>query len=253
MASKVIYKKENYELPYSMREFNGRELSDLKLVNILQQDNESWTGYQIFIGVLRPDHDDHDNFDVIIIYGTYYQDYPRKDFVYIIVNKYDMIDSDNIVDIGLNSCAILLKSELIIIRTHPNFSSHYERFWDGFDYEGKYLFIKYFTFDSKIVDIRLLHLDEVDITVRKDDISCILILSFTYGCCSTDIEIRISDEEIRIICESSRTEKYKEVHCGHNDFPSYTDVEEITDGRRSEEIYSMEKDESDESDESDEE
>lgn len=246
MASKVIYKKENYELPYSMREFNGRELSDLKLVNILQQDNESWTGYQIFIGVLRPDHD---NFDVIIIYGTYYEDYPRKDFNYITVNKYDMIDSDNIVDIGLNSCAILLKSELIIIRTHPNFSSHYQRYGDGFDYEGKYLFIKYFTFDSKIVDIRLLDLDEVDITVRKDDISCILILSFTYGCCSTDIEIRISDEEIRIICESSRTEKYKEVHCGHNDFPSYTDVEEITDGRRSEEIYSMKKDESDESDE----
>jgi hypothetical protein len=227
-----------------MREFDGMSLSHLKLVNILKEANKRLTGYQIFVGVLIPDDGDVVN----IIYGTYFNDYPRNDFNCISVDKFEMIDVDNIFDIGLNSCAVLLKTELIIIRTNSEFSSHYESFGEAFDYDGEYLFIKRFTFDSEMIDF-LLGLDfDLDITVQKNDISCMIFLSFTYRSYSSRIEISISNEEIRLRYEITRMNKYKEVHCGHNDSPSYRDVKEITDERCFEEIYSMEK-EPDESDE----
>jgi hypothetical protein len=248
MTYTVFYENETYELPNSMREFDGMSLSHLKLVNVLVQDNEIYTGYQIFIGVLISDDEDVVN----IIYGTYFNDYPRNDFNCISVDKLEMIDVDNILDIGLNSCAVLLKKEIIIIRTDPEFSSHYERFGEAFDYDGEYLFIKRFTFDSEMINF-LWGLDvHVDITVRKNDISCMIFLSFTYRSYSSRIEISISNEEIRLRYEITRTNKYKEVHCGHNDSPSYRNVEEITDEQNFEEIYSMEK-EPDESEEPEEE
>lgn len=249
MTYTVFYENETYELPNSMREFDGMSLSHLKLVNILKEANKRLTGYQIFVGVLIPDDGDVVN----IIYGTYFNDYPRNDFNCISVDKLEMIDVDNILDIGLNSCAVLLKTELIIIRTDPNFSSHYESFGEAFDYDGEYLFIKRFTFDSEMINF-LFHKEnvEIDYTVQKNDISCIIYLSFTYRSYSTRIKISISNEEIRLLYEITRTNKYKEVHCGHNDSPSYRDVEEITDEQNFEEIYSMEK-EPDESEESEEE
>jgi len=243
MPFTVFYNGEQYELPDSMRKFHGMTLSHLEFVNILDKDNERLTGYQIFVGVLIPDDD-----VVSIIYGTYFNDYPRNDFNCISVDKLEMIDVDNILDIGLNSCAVLLKTELIIICTDPEFRSHYEYFGEAFDYDGEYLFIKRFTFDSEMINF-LWGLDvDVDITVRKNDISCMIFLSFTYRRYSSRIEISISNEEIRLRYEITRMNKYKEVHCGHNDSPSYRDVEEITDERSFEKIYSMEK-EPDESDE----
>lgn len=245
MTFTVFYNEKKYILPDSdsMREFHGMTLSHLEFVNILVQDNEIYTGYQIFVGVLISDDDVYN-----IIYGTYFNDYPRNDFNCISVDKLEMIDVDNILDIGLNSCAVLLKKEIIIIRTDPEFSSHYESFGEAFDYDGEYLFIKRFTFDSEMINF-LWGLDvDVDITVRKNDISCMIFLSFTYRSYSSRIVISISNEEIRLQYEITRTNKYKEVHCGHNDSPSYRDVEEITDERCFEKIYSMEK-EPDESDE----
>jgi len=176
MTVSVFYNKEQYELPDSMRSLNEYQddsmkerfyggwhlkLSHLKIVDISTEENPDLS-YKIFVGVMPTKRNTR-----IIIYGEYFENRPYEygSFHYMEVDESEFIKFDNqsskfILDVGNNSCAILLNSELILIGITPEFQDFlHEEAIDLNKYDDDYLssieriFIKRIDFIRDITDL----------------------------------------------------------------------------------------------------
>ena len=235
----VFYNKEEFKLPRSMIEFDGMQLHSINSIDILQENNQN-SGYKILICVLIQD----DDYRIHIIYGVCYNnypnDYPKEDFHCITIHKSEMIEFDDhdtrfILDVGLNSCAILLKTQLIVIDTDPEFISHLDMFGEGFDYQDNCLFTNHIQFISEITEFPCNKSNErISLRVENDDISLIIYLLFTYGNHSSNtIRISISNEQIKLEYTITKKTIFTNVSYEYNDYPLYRTDEEIEEIRES--------------------
>lgn len=255
MTVPVFYNKQQYELPDSMRSLNeyqddsmkerfyGRwhlKLSHLKIVDISTEENP-YLSYKIFVGVMPTTRNTR-----IIIYGEYFENRPYEygSFHYIEVDeskfiKFDDQSSKFILDVGNNSCAILLKSEIIVIGITPEFQDFLhedENTIDVDEYDEDYLSIKRIDFIHDITDLlfddRPFQLSDEHMTsrVEKND-GCKIELCFTCVCSyskkihsetTNNITIYISNEQIRISHDMKTTtyERYIVGATGYNDRPT---------------------------------
>ena len=254
MTVSVFYNGEQYELPESMRflceyqdssmkTFDGKwtyilTLSHLKIVDVLSGYDSCWK-YKIFVGTIPTKHN-----TIIIIYGEYYEwsslrPYLYDSFHHIEVPESEMID---LLDIGNNSCAILLKGEVIVIGITPEFKEYIEdEIDDDGEYDEPYLSILRIEFSRKITDFPF-DRSSIDgrpsfdksITLRdekNDDGGCEIVLCFTCVCSysneihsetTNEITISFSNEQIRISYEMNTTTYERNVLDGteYNDFPT---------------------------------
>lgn len=261
MTVSVIYNEEQYELPYSMGCLNEYQdyagwhlkLSHLKFVNISTDENP-YLRYKLFVGVMPTTGNTR-----IIIYGEYFDGRPYSygSFNYIEVNESEFIEFDDqsskfILDVGNNSCAILLKSKIIVIGITPDFQDFLhedENTIEVDEYEEDYLFIKRIdfirditnlTFDRSSIDGRPSFDERMTSRVEKDGGDCKIVLHFTCVCRSSkkihsettnEITISFSNEQIRITYAMNTTtyERYMLDATGYNDFPTI-----LTDERNAE-------------------
>jgi len=210
------------------------------------------SSYNIFIGVMRTNRKSN-----IIIIGEYYLNVPSSDdsFRHIEVPNSEMTafvcdpESDreyfdvNIIDLN-NSCAILLKKEVIIIGTTPDFQKYLDE--NGGDYDDSYLCVERFNFVRDITDFPfnrssidcydLRFNEEMTSHLEKNDGGSRIRLDFTRTCrCSDDdcltklhwktensIWIDISNEEIRIeyTRRTNTYDRYVVDGTEYNDFPT---------------------------------
>ena len=153
-----------------------------------------------------------------------------------------------ILDVGNNSCTIVLKGELIVIGITPDFQDFLqEETIDLGEYNADYLssieriFIKRINFIRDITDLsfyydssdHLFQLSDEHTTsrVEKNDGGCKIDLCFTCVChyskkkyteTTNKITIYISNEQIRI-CHEMKTTTYEHSFVGvtgYNDFPT---------------------------------
>lgn len=233
MTVSVIYNGKQYELPNSMRSLNQYQtdsmktfhggwhlnLSHLEIVDISTEENPHLS-YKLFVGVMPTTGNTR-----IIIYGEYFENRPYEygSFHYIEVDESEFIKFDDqfsifILDVGNNSCAILLNSELILIGITPEFQDflhEYENTIEVDEYNEDYLFIKRVNFICDITDLSFddnsFQLSDEHMTsrVEKDDGGCKIELCFTCVCSysyskkihsetTNKITIYISNEQIRI-------------------------------------------------------
>jgi hypothetical protein len=263
MTVSVIYNGKQYKLPNSMwclneyqddsmKTFYGGwhfKLSHLEFVNISTDENP-FLSYKIFVGVMPTTGDTR-----IIIYGEYFDGRPCEYglFHYIEVDESEFIEFDDqsskfILDVGNNSCTIVLKSELIVIGITPDFQDFLqEETIDLDEYDDDYLssieriFIKRINFIRDITDLsfyydssdRSFELSDEHTTsrVEKNDGGCKIDLCFTCVChyleeiyteTTNNITIYVSNEQIRI-CHEMKTTTYEHSFVGvteYNDFPT---------------------------------
>jgi hypothetical protein len=257
MTFRVFYNGEQYELPDSMgclnkyqddsmKRFDGGwtdilTLSHLEIVNILTDENPN-SGYKLFVGVMPTIK--HDT--IIIIYGEYFENSPYDygSFHYIEVGESEMIEFNDqpskfILDVGNNSYAILLKSELIVIGITPDFQDFLQEEVDD-EYSEAYLSIKRidfirgitdFTLDRSSIDGRPSFDEHMTTIIEKDDDGCEISLCFTCVCSYSKIihsetmnkiTISFSNEQIRITYAMNTTtyERYIADETGYNDYPT---------------------------------
>jgi hypothetical protein len=266
MTVSVFYNKQKYELPDSMRSLNEYQddsmkerfyggwhlkLSHLKIVDILtDEDEDEDLSYKIFVGVMPTTGNTR-----IIIYGEYFENRPYEygSFNYIEVDeskfiKFDDQSSKFILDVGNNSCAILLNSELILIGITPEFQDFlHEEAIDLNKYDDDYLssieriFIKRIDFIRDITDLSFYYddsdssfeLSDEHMTSRVEKVcdGCKIELYFTCVChyskkihseTTNNITIYISNEQIRISHDMKTTtyERYIVGATGYNDRPT---------------------------------
>ena len=182
----------------------------------------------------------------MIIYGEYsyrggFGPFEHGSFNYIQVCKSEMIEfgdqpsnefgdqpSNFILQVGKNLCAIVLKSELIVIGITPEFLENLDDPDDDV-YIEPFLFITHIKYERKIIDFPFdsPSFDEKIISsVKKDDDGvCEIDLCFTCVCRSSEtmnrITISFSDEQIRITYDMNRTTYERYVSGGeYNDEPT---------------------------------
>lgn len=261
MTVSVIYNEEQYELPDSMGCLNEYQddagwhlkLSHLKFVNISTDENP-YLRYKLFVGVMPTTGNTR-----IIIYGEYFDGRPYSYglFHYMEVDESEFIEFNDqpskfILDVGNNSCTIVLKSELIVIGITPDFQDFLhedENTIEVDEYEEDYLFIKRIdfirditnlTFDRSSIDGRPSFDECMTSRVEKDGGGCKIVLHFTCVCRSSkkihsettnEITISFSNEQIRITYAMNTTtyERYMLDATGYNDFPTI-----LTDERNAE-------------------
>jgi len=256
MTFRVFYNGEQYELPDSMRclneyqddsmkTFDGKwtyilTLSYLEFVDI-STDKNRFLRYKLFVGVMPITGNTR-----IIIYGEYFWNRPYEygSFHYIEVDESEMIKFDDqpsifILDVGNNSCAIILKEEVIVICITADFKEYLEfdevDEWDECEYCESYLSIKRinfirgitdFPFDRSSIDGRPSFDERMTSRVEKNDGGCKIELCFTCVCSSSktmnEISISFSNEQIRITYAMNTTtyERYMLDGTGYNDFPT---------------------------------
>ena len=261
MTVSVFYNGKEYILPESIERFDEYQddsmktydegwtyrltLSHLKIVDISTDENP-YLRYKLFVGIMPTNRDTK-----IIIYGEYFIDRPYRhgSFHYIEVPESEMIDFDRInskfiLDIGNNSCAILLKDEVIVIGITTDFQEYLEpEEVDDYDediYGEPYLSIirinlvrdiTDFPFDRSSVDGRLSVDKRITSNVEKDDSCYEVCFCFTCVCSSSDkihsktkneITITLSDEQIRIRYDMDTTtyDHYMLAGTEYNDFPT---------------------------------
>lgn len=253
MSVSVYDSGKEYELPESMRflreyqddsmkTFDGKwtyvpTLSHLKIVDISSGYDSCWK-YKIFVGAMPTKHN-----TIIIIYGEYYEwsslcPYHYGSFHHIEVPESEMID---LLDIGNNTCAILLKGELIVIGITPEFKEYIEdEIDDDGEYDEPYLSILRvdlirkitdFPFDRSSIDGRPSFDKSMTSRLEKKDDGCEIVLCFTCVCSSSneihsettnEITISFSNEQIRISYEMNTTTYERNILDGteYNDFPT---------------------------------
>jgi len=253
MTVSVFYNKEQYELPNSMeclkkyqtdsmKTFHAElhlKLSHLEIVDISTEENP-YLSYKIFVGVMPTTRNTR-----IIIYGEYFENRPYEygSFNYIEVDESKFIEFDDqsskfILDVGNNSCAILLNSELILIGITPEFQDFLhedENIIDVDEYNEDYLFIKRIDFICDITDLSFddnsFQLSDEHMTsrVEKDD-GCKIELCFTCVChyskkkyteTTNKITISFSNEQIRIsyVMKTTTYEHFIVDGTGYHDRP----------------------------------
>ena len=130
----AFYNNQKYELPHSMRHllehqteslrtvYQNEELLTLSYLELIAASTErfEFTNYYLFIGIADTGDD-----TIMIIYGEYsdrrdFGPFEHCSFNYIQVCKSEMIEfgdqpSNFILQVRKNLCAIVLKSELIVI------------------------------------------------------------------------------------------------------------------------------------------
>jgi len=248
----AFYNKHKYELPHSMRHllehqkdplrtvYQNEELITLSYLKIITASTElfEFTNYYLFVGIADTGDD-----TIMIIYGEYsyrggFGPFEHGSFNYIQVCKSEMIEfgdqpSNFILQVGKNLCAIVLKSELIVIGITPEFLENLDDPDDDV-YIEPFLFITHIKYERKIIDFPFDSppFDEKIISsVKKDDDGvCEIGLCFTCVCRSSEtmnrITISFSDEQIRITYDMNRTTYERYVSGGeYNDEPTMSTQE----------------------------
>jgi len=248
----AFYNNQKYELPHSMRHlleyqmeslrtvYRNEELITLSHLEIIAASTErfEFTNYYLFIGIA-----DTGDGTIMIIYGEYsdrrgFGPFEHGSFNYIQVCKSEMIEfgdqpSNFILQVGKNLCAIVLKSELIVIGIKPEFLENLDD-PDDDDYDEPFLFITHIKYERKIIDFPFdsPSFDEkMTSSVKKDDDGvCEIGLCFTCVCSSSEtmnrITISFSDEQIRITYDMNTTTYERYVSGGeYNDEPTISTQE----------------------------
>lgn len=249
----AFYNNQKYELPHSMCHllehqteslrtvYLNEELITLSHLEIIAASTElfEFTNYYLFIGVADTGDD-----TIIIIYGEYadrrdFGPFEHGSFNYIQVCKSEMIEfgdqpSNFILQVGKNLCAIVLKSELIVIGITPDFLQNLDDPNDD-DYDEPFLFINRIKYERKITDFPLVRssicgpvsFDEIITSgVKKNDDGCEIVLYFTWVCSNSwettnEITIYFSDEQIKISYDMKTTTYEQYVSNGeYNDVPT---------------------------------
>ena len=224
MAVTVFYKEELYDLPESLRDLceyqNGEctyippTLSHLKLIQISTEENPDLR-YKLFVGVMPTKYD-----TIIIIYGEYFENHPYQYglFHYIEVPKSELFEFDEqssnfILDVENNSCAILLKREVIVIGITPDFYGHLENYefdkCNELEYLKPYLSILRIDFIQKITELLFVGPPSIDkkmtLSVKKCDGICEICLCFPFVCCDSSDKIQ-SETTHKIFIDVSHCE-----------------------------------------------
>jgi hypothetical protein len=269
----AFYNNHKYELPPSMRHllehqkeslrtvYQNDELITLSHLEFITASTElfEFTTYYLFIGIADTGDD-----TIMIIYGEYsyrrdFGPFEHGSFNYIQVCKSEMIEfgdqpsnefgdqpsnefgdqpSNFILQVGKNLCAIVLKSELIVIGIKPEFLENLDDPDDDV-YIEPFLFITHIKYERKIIDFPFdsPSFDEKIISsVKKDDDGgCEIGLCFTCVCRSSEIihsetmnriTISFSDEQIRITYVMNTTTYVSYVSDGeYNDEPTISTQE----------------------------
>lgn len=248
----AFYNNQKYKLPHSMCHllehqteslrtvYQNEELITLSHLEIIAASTElfEFTNYYLFIGVADTGDD-----TIMIIYGEYadrrdFGPFEHGSFNYIQVCKSEMIEfgdqpSNFILQVGKNLCAIVLKSELIVIGITPEFLQNLDD-PDDDDYVEPFLFINRIKYERKITDFPFdspSFDEEMTSSVKKDDdCGCEIGLRFTCVCRSSEIihsetmnriTISFSDKQIRITYDMNTTTYVHYVSGGeYNDEPT---------------------------------
>jgi hypothetical protein len=263
MVFTVFYNRKEYELPESMRCLgehqddsmktddgiwrDALQLSHLEFINVSNGQGHS-TNYSLFVGVADTVRD-----SIIIIYGEYdssydFGPYKHGSFNYIEVPKSEMIEFDDqpskfILQVGKHLCAIVLKSELIVIGITQDFLEDLDEPLFDDDYDEHFSFFKRIEYERKITDFPFVRsstcgpapFDEIITSgVEKKDDGCEIVLCFTWDCrnsseITNEITISFSDEQIKISYDMKTTTYEQYVSGGeYNDDPTMsTDKREI--------------------------
>jgi len=265
MVFTAFYKGKEYNLPESMRclsEYqddsmktdddeiwrNSLQLSHLQFINI-SNGLGNITNYSLFVGVADTVRD-----SIIIIYGEYdlsydFGPYKHGSFNYIEVSKSEMIEFDDqpskfILQVGTHLCAILLKSELIVIGITQDFLDDLDHPLFDDDYDEPFSFMKRIEYERKITYFPLVcssiegpaPFDEIitSSVEKNDEDDCEIVLCFTWerrnsSKITNEITISFSDEQIKISYDMKTTTYEQYVSRGeYNDDPTMsTDKREI--------------------------
>ena len=261
----AFYNNQKYVLPHSMRHllehqteslrtvYQNEELITLSHLEFITASTElfEFTNYYLFIGIADTGDD-----TIMIIYGEYsyrggFGPFEHCSFNYIQVCKSEMIEfgdqpsnefgdqpSNFILQVGKNLCAIVLKSELIVIGIKPEFLENLDDPDDDV-YIEPFLFINRIKYERKIIDFPFdspSFDEEMTSSVKKDDdCGCEIGLCFTCVCRSSEIihsetmnriTISFSDEQIRITYDMNTTTYVRYVSGGeYNDEPTMSTQE----------------------------
>jgi hypothetical protein len=258
MTVSVFYKGKPYELPESMRclgehqddsmktdddgiYIDALQLSHLEFINVSNGQGHS-TNYSLFVGVADTVRD-----SIIIIYGEYdssydFGPYKHGSFNYIEVPKSEMIEFDDqpskfILQVGKHLCAIVLKSELIVIGITQDFLEDLDEPLFDDDYDEPFSFFKRIEYERKITDFPFVRSSiggRLTSGVEKKDDGCEIVLCFDWVCRNSletmnEITISFLDEQIKISYDMKTTTYEQYVSGGeYNDDPTMsTDKREI--------------------------
>lgn len=257
MVFTVFYNGKEYVLPESMRCLgehqddsmktdddgiwkDALQLSHLEFINVSNGQGHS-TNYSLFVGLADTVRD-----SIIIIYGEYDSSYdfgPYKHglFNYIEVPKSEMIEFDDqpskfILQVGKHLCAIVLKSELIVIGITQDFLEDLDDPLFDDDYDEPFLFMKRIEYERKITFpfVRSSISGCLTSGVEKKDDGCEIVLCFDWICrnsseTTNEITISFSDEQIKISYDMKTTTYEQYVSGGeYNDDPTMsTDKREV--------------------------